>query len=148
MKDDVADLDPPDQRVARVAVASRVALRTMQIDANVWPIGDLKPEPLSLITGPPRVDPSGLTQPVLSHGIYQPHARGMSPDKKSTRNLEQHRAHKRAAVAEGRDADLHFAFVDQTPDPLLDPVNGHQLTVRRTSGGDQNCVAADLEDRG
>ena len=41
----------------------------MQVDADVGAVGDLEPEPLPCVAGPPGVDLSGLAEPVLGHRV-------------------------------------------------------------------------------
>ena len=50
---DVAGADPPDQREPGAALPVRAALRAVQVDAYVLAVGDLQPEALPGISGPP-----------------------------------------------------------------------------------------------
>jgi hypothetical protein len=72
MKNDVTDLDPPDQRIAGSPIAARIALRSMQIDTNVGAIRDLKPVALRQVAFPPDVQLTSSPRPVAAVRAWAP----------------------------------------------------------------------------
>jgi len=68
MEHDVVCSNPPDQGVATATFASCVPLWTVEVDADVGPIRDFQPEPLSGITFPPRVDLARFAQSIRTCG--------------------------------------------------------------------------------
>jgi hypothetical protein len=130
VKDNVTDLDPPDQRVARVAVSGRVSLPAVKIDADVGPVGDLEPEPLPRIAAPPGVDLAGLGEPVARRCVGETDPRGYSRDEGRSRQSEQDGADEGAAVTKRGDAYLNFAFAEQPLDRVFHPLDGDRLASR------------------
>ena len=145
MEDDVASADPPNQGVARVAVAGHVPLWAVQVDADVGSVGDLQPEPLPRIAGPPRVDLACFVQPVLGHGVGEANPVRRSLNKYRSGQLQQDGADEGAPVTERGDTDLDFAVLGQTSNAVLDPFDRHRLTAWGSAGAHQHFVAVEAE---
>ena len=75
MEHDVAGGDPPDKRESGAPLAVRAALRAVQVNAYVLAVGDLQPEALLGVSGPPGVDAARLVQLVLGGRVSEQDAR-------------------------------------------------------------------------
>lgn len=56
MENDIPSPNPPDQRIPRATFASSVSLWAVEVNSDVVPIRDLKPERLMRVPSPPVVD--------------------------------------------------------------------------------------------